>query len=152
MLDPVVYNGVTMPAYQGTEDGCHRLVSTWHVEVEVDGVTYIVEINAGFVFDGASVPRWLWRLCGHPMEVPRVAAALAHDFLYRAHLRKRELADKIYRAICLKVGMSSLRSNTEYAMVRLFGGSAWKSYNGHQIELARCEGRLYTNKGKENQK
>ena len=151
MTDPVVYNGVTMPIYQGTEDGRHRLVATWHVEVEVDGATYIIEVLAGFVFDGCSVPRWLWRLCGHPMEVPRVAAALAHDFLYRAHLCKRELADKIYRAICLKVGMSAARSGIEYTMVRWFGGSAWKEYNAHQIEVARCEGKLYTNQGKENQ-
>ena len=150
-MEGLVYNGVTMPAYQGTEDGRHRLVTAWHVEVEVDGVTYIVEIYAGFVFDGASVPRWLWRLCGHPMEVPRVAAALAHDFLYRAHLCKREVADKIFRAICLKVGMSSLRSNTEYAMVRMFGGSAWSSYTELQIDIARGKGTLYTNKRKENE-
>ncbi|MBR3223423.1 MAG: DUF1353 domain-containing protein [Kiritimatiellae bacterium] len=148
-MSGLVYNGVTMPAYQGTEDKRHRLVSTWHAEVEVDGVTYVVEINAGFVFDGASVPRWLWWLCGDPMEVPRVAAALAHDFLYRAHLCEREVADKIFRAICLKVGISPLRSGTEYYFVRFFGGSAWSEYNELQVELARCEGMLYTNKGKE---
>ena len=148
-MSNLVYNGVTMPAYQGTEDGRHRLVAAWHVEVEVDGVMYIVEVMAGFVFDGCSVPRWLWRLCGHPMEVPRVAAALAHDFLYRAHLCKRALADKIFRAICLKVGMSSVRCGVEYSMVRLFGGSAWSSYNAFQVEYARTEGNLYTNQRKE---
>ena len=149
-MAPVVYNGVTMPIYQGTEDKRHQLVSTWHVEVEVDGVTYIVEIYAGFIFDGASVPRWLWWLCGDPMEVPRVAAALAHDFLYRTHLCERKLADAIFLAICVKVGISKARSGIEYSMVRLFGGSAWSAYNQFQIELAQTEGKLYTNKGKEN--
>lgn len=48
--------------------------------VELDGVLYT--IPAGFSSDGASIPRWLWWVCGTPMQVPRLYAAIFHDGAY----------------------------------------------------------------------
>ena len=50
----------------------------WHVEVR--GFEFTVP--AGTRTDGASIPRFLWRVCGHPLQAPRVYAATLHDWLY----------------------------------------------------------------------
>lgn len=139
--------GVVMPVYRGdAATGQHVVAVDWRVEgVLPDGRVFIVSVRVGFRFDGCSVPRALWRLCGHPMEVPRVAAALAHDWLYAAHVCDRETADMIFREICRMVGLSALRYNTEYWTLRVAGGAAWKSHGAADQEFARAHGALVIN-------
>ncbi len=48
--------------------------------VEVCGYRFVVP--AGTSTDGASIPRFLWRVCGHPLESPRLYAAMLHDWIY----------------------------------------------------------------------
>ena len=136
--------GVAMPVYRGdAATGQHVVAVDWRVEgVLSDGRVFAVSVRVGFKFDGCSVPRALWRLCGHPMEVPRVAAALAHDWLYAAHVCDRETADMIFREICRMVGLSALRYNTEYWTLRVAGGAAWKSHGAADQEFARAHGAL----------
>lgn len=54
------------------------LMEDWTVEV----CGYRFTVPAGATTDGASIPRFLWRVCGHPLMVPRVYAALLHDWIY----------------------------------------------------------------------
>lgn len=139
--------GVAMPVYRGdATTGQHVVAADWRVEgVLPDGRVFSVRVAVGFSFDGCSVPRLLWRLCGHPMEVPRVAAALAHDWLYAAHVCDRETADMIFREICRMVGLSALRYNTEYWTLRVAGGAAWMSHGAADQEFARAHGALVIN-------
>ena len=125
------YNGVAMPIVTpGEVKGTWRLLEPYHTKVSLaDGSVFEFWIKAGFVFDGASIPRFLWRLCGHPLEAPRIAAALIHDWLYRAQLIDRETADDIFNAICKDVGMTCLRTGPEWAALWLFGRFAWKNNN-----------------------
>lgn len=125
------YNGVAMPLVTpGAINGTWRLLEPYRAEVELpDGSVFEFWIKAGFVFDGASIPRFLWRLCGHPLEAPRIAAALIHDWLYRAHLTDRKTADDIFNAICKDIGMTCLRTGPEWAALRVFGGIAWNNNN-----------------------
>lgn len=98
-------------------------------------------IPAGFQTDGASIPRFLWRVCGTPLDVPRVYAALVHDWLYsggipnvaRLHdalylgcpvVTRRE-ADAIYRDIQIALGVSRFKACIEWGALRLCGGSHW---------------------------
>jgi hypothetical protein len=99
-------------------------------------------VKAGFVFDGASIPRALWRLCGHPLEAPRIAAALAHDWLYAAKEAERADADAIYKTICQWVGISSFCRNVEYMALRLFGWSAWNGHTAEDRDFALAHGAL----------
>jgi len=135
---------VKMPAIRGTaESGNVTLLEHWAVKGRLDdGRVFVIHIKPGFEFDGASIPRALWRVCGHPMECPRLAAALAHDWLYRAHICKREVADQIYRAISRNAGISAFAAGTEYYTLRLFGGSAWDGWNADDQRAARKSGRL----------
>ena len=142
-MQPITHNGVSMPIYQGVCGNEHVLAVDWRVSgVLPDGREFHVAVRKGFSFDGASIPRFLWRLCGHPLEVPRVAAALAHDWLYAAHVCDRETADAIYRAVCELVGMGSIRRDVEYYALRLCGSAAWNSPGSAEISFARAHGQL----------
>ncbi|MBQ9739310.1 MAG: DUF1353 domain-containing protein [Kiritimatiellae bacterium] len=126
--DTTFWNGVPMPhVTPGVVAGEWRLTRTFHFEgVLPDGRVFEIWIREGFTFDGASIPRSLWRVCGAPMEIPRIVAAMIHDWLYRSQLVERELADEIYNCVCKLVGMGSWRTGPEWAALRAFGGSAWK--------------------------
>ena len=139
--------GIRMPDYHGDPaTGRHVVSIAWEVSgVLPDGRAFTVRVDVGFSFDGCSVPRLLWRLCGHPMEVPRVAASLAHDWLYAAHVCDRATADMIFREICRMVGLSALRYNTEYWTLRVAGGAAWNSHGLEDQEFARAHGALVIN-------
>lgn len=136
--------GVKMPVYRGdAATGRHVVVVAWEVSgVLPDGRVFSVRVAVGFSFDGCSVPRFLWRLCGHPMEVPRVAAALAHDWLYAAHVCDRATADEIFREVCKLVRLGAIRRNAEYYALRLAGGAAWNSHGADDQEFARTHGAL----------
>ncbi len=142
-MEPIVYGDVPMPIYQGIEGSTIELVVDWRVGGELDGGRiFRIHIRKGFIFDGASIPRLLWRICGHPLEAPRIAAALAHDWLYAAHACDRETADAIYLEICHSVGISWLCRRVEYGTLRLFGGSAWRSHGAADQERAAALGSL----------
>ena len=40
------------------------------------------EVPAGFVCDGASIPRFFWRLCGHPYDKIHIKNGVKHDYAY----------------------------------------------------------------------
>lgn len=133
-----------MPVYQSTNNiknsSEHVLSQPFSISLESEGVVYRIKIFPGFIFDGASIPRALWRLCGHPFTSPRIAAALIHDWLYASHFCDRELADKIYRDIQKMLGIGVIARNTEYFVLRLFGRAAWNSHDSFSQETARPYG------------
>lgn len=103
------------------------LMQQWTFEIR----GHWFSIPTGFQTDGASIPRLLWRVCGHPLAVPRVYAALMHDWLYRNGYGcpqdiDRAEADACYRDFLIAIGWGTIKSYTEYYSLRLFGGSNWK--------------------------
>ena len=102
------------------------LMEDWHID-DVYGLR--LTIDAGFSTDGASIPRFLWRVCGHPLEAPRVYAATLHDYLYRNGWElgvSRETADECYYALLRHFGVASWRATTEYYALRWFGASNYR--------------------------
>ena len=144
-MNVITINGVTyygkVPMPQVTPaavKGTWRLLENYNVKVNLDGKTLNFWIKAGFEFDGASIPRALWRLCGHPMEAPRIAAALIHDWLYRAQVSDRGVADEIFNILCKEVGMSAWRTGPEWAALRACGWVAWNgNHEWNKIAAAR---------------
>lgn len=109
-VEPVVESEV----WRLTEDFCCR----------VDSSLFIVP--KGFLTDGASIPRFLWRLCGHPMTTKRFPIAVVHDYLYsEPGGRTRAEVDELYRDGLVELGLPKWKANVEYAAIRLFGGSHW---------------------------
>lgn len=100
-----------------------ELVADWHITFR--GESYCVK--AGFVTDGASIPRWLWPVCGHPMKLPRLYAALVHDYLYDGNDPEatRKDADDIFRELQVALGILWVRAWIEWVALRLFGRRHW---------------------------
>ena len=107
--------------YYSDEDGeLWELTDAFHVMVECFPFT----VPAGFVTDGASIPRFLWRICGHPMSTKRLPAAVLHDwFYYSVTDFTRAEADQAYRDGLITLGFPRWKANLEYYALRLFGGS-----------------------------
>lgn len=108
------------------------LMEDWHID---DLCGFAFTVPKGAETDGASIPRFLWRVCGHPLEAPRVYAAMLHDWLYSgvdpaedkggAHPSdvSRADADLCYYNLLRHFGVSWWRAKTEYYALRMFGGS-----------------------------
>lgn len=132
---------VEMPQIKGVSMGLYALAQDrYEVSVTAKGCVHKIVVMRGFIFDGASIPRLLWRVCGHPFEVPRVAAGLVHDWLYSARVTTRAEADAIYRALLVAVGWSSLFAWVEWLALRVCGFVAWRSHGRRDRDRARILG------------
>lgn len=100
-----------------------RLTEDFHVEIDCA----LIVVPKGFLTDGASIPRLLWRLCGHPMMTRRFPIAVTHDFIYAEGLGyTRKAADEIYRDGLIVLGFKPMIATLEYDGIRIFGGNHWE--------------------------
>lgn len=82
-------------------------------------------VQYGYECDGASIPRWLWPLCGDPFVEPRIRAAIVHDWMYESVAVTRKVADETYYRNLVRLGVPRWKAAVEYAFVRAFGGRHW---------------------------
>ena len=87
---------------------------------------YIIFIPAGFVFDGASIPKLAWSIVG-AADGRYFLAALIHDWLYTTKQLSKEQADDLFKRIMMHLGISWFKRVTMWRAVDWFGGSAWRS-------------------------
>ena len=113
------------PLLSPNQDGTWTLMADWRVWI--DGQYYT--IPQGFKTDGASIPRFLWRLCGHPMEAPRLYLAIIHDWFYAGGCPgvTRSYADAVFRDGQICVGVKKTHAYVEWLALRLCGRSHWKN-------------------------
>lgn len=57
----------------------------------------IIVVPKGFESDGCSMPRFFWRLFGHPFDMQYLREAILHDYLYKTQIFDRETADLLFR-------------------------------------------------------
>ena len=84
-------------------------------------------VPVGFESDGASVPRFFWRLVFPPGDVQALRAAFLHDFIYRTHPEgwDRAKADDLFYEVLVADGVPKWRAWLAWSGVRLGGASAW---------------------------
>lgn len=85
-------------------------------------------IEKGFVSDGQSVPRILWRLLDPPISGVTLTASIKHDFLYRYRYITRKEADKLYYHDLKSNGWPIYKCIIVYIGLRLFGWYAWNRH------------------------
>ena len=109
-------------------------VFTLKEDLHEEGLT----VPAGFESDGASVPRFFWRLVFPPGDQKALRAAFVHDYIYRTHPAgwTREMADLLFLKLLIAKGMPKFRAVLAWLGVRLFGGAAWK--DGGKILSSAC--------------
>lgn len=81
-------------------------------------------VPQGFISDGASMPRFFWRLIGHPFSMDYLREAVLHDYFYRIQNIPRKKADNIFMGLLKK--QMPVRCYVIYYALRLFGWIAWK--------------------------
>jgi hypothetical protein len=121
------------PRAHARKDGLYVLDVAYVYETDLISPVgwWAVNIPAGFVWDGASVPRLLWTLSGIRPGGRMVGPSLVHDYLYRRRRPTncdytRKDADQLFRYLMLKAGLSKMKARRAYWAVRLFGRSSWK--------------------------
>jgi uncharacterized protein DUF1353 len=95
-------------------------------------------IKKGFIFDGASIPRFFWRIIGHPLDHEFIRAVLLHDGLYAAELlpqKEDDLAFLEFMQYYDDIGW--LKRNAMHKAVRIGGGSVWKNHTPESVKEAR---------------
>ena len=84
-----------------------------------------VEVPAGFVTDGCSVPQ-----IAHTM-IPKwgagAKAGVIHDKMYITHERTKDQADNLFYECLKELGVNQVLAWMMYQAVRIGGGSAWES-------------------------
>ena len=83
-----------------------------------------IRVPAGFVSDGASVPKVLWPFGLTPYGT-HGRAAVVHDYLYWSQVCSRKQADNIMLIAMKESGVNRLTQFILSAGVKLFGGPAW---------------------------
>lgn len=101
------------------------LADDYSARVDVGCETFFIDVPAGFATDGASIPRRLWPVIGHPFEPIRMRAALIHDWIYSSHILTRREADAVYREVLLETGMFAPFAWAEWAVLRCAGWLYW---------------------------
>lgn len=88
-----------------------------------------LSIPVGFESDGASVPRFFWRVVFPPGDSRALYAAFVHDCIYRTHPIgwTKEDADKIFEHLLIGGGIPAWRAKLAYFGVKWFGSSAWNA-------------------------
>jgi len=94
-----------------------------HLTYENDEIS--VTVNDGFITDGASTPRFLWRVIGSPFTGLYTGAAVIHDSLYGSHLLSKKDTDNLFLEMMEVEGVSCWKRNAMYYAVKWFGASSW---------------------------
>jgi hypothetical protein len=113
---------ITRLIYSSVE-GHNRLWITEAPFVVESDLVGVLEIPAGFMFDGNSLPRAMWWLS---LPTDYMETGCVHDFLYR-YGKDRKLADQVYKEFLAYQGGGRVRTTARYWALRLFGGPAFKA-------------------------
>lgn len=108
----------------------HKSDEMGNVFTLLEPLTYgALTVPAGFQSDGASVPRFFWRVVFPPGDQKALRAAFLHDWIYRTHPQgwSKADADKLFRQVLVEDGVSRSSAELAYWGVRLFGGQSWKA-------------------------
>lgn len=93
----------------------------------------IIQVNPGFDFDGASIPRALWSVVGSPMTDGYQRAGCLHDALYASEYFPREVCDMLFLKAMESDGVGYLKRRAMYRAVRAFGWTVWKGHKSEEV-------------------
>lgn len=98
--------------------------------INLPGVSNLIQIPEGFVFDGASIPQFCWSVIGAPFEPDFQIAACVHDWICEraneAHdYSARIQGDGIFFVLLSQAGVPRWKRAAMYLAVRLH---SWTNY------------------------
>jgi len=108
-------------------EGRVSVASEYTIDITtVDGIRHVVTLPEGYVFDGASIPRLVWSVIGHPFDPSFLVAAAVHDwYCERATELKdyqlRVIGDAVFFALLRRAGVPWWKRSSMYVAVRSYG-------------------------------
>lgn len=92
----------------------------------VRGITHTVTLPEGYPFDGATIPRIVWSVIGHPFEPRFLLAAAVHDWYCERAAETRDyqlrvIGDAVFFALLRRTGVGWLKRSSMYGAVRVYG-------------------------------
>jgi hypothetical protein len=81
----------------------------------------------GYNWDGASIPRLMWPVMGHPLQADLRLASLAHDWLceHSATMAERTMADAVLLYLLAQAGVAGWRRWCIWLAVRWYAFFVW---------------------------
>ena len=135
---------IAQPIGRFADDSEWELMDDWSVSTDYG----VLHIHAGYLSDGASIPRFLWSAVGPRYSPDTFPAALAHDALYSAHLPEvadwRGAADVIFLDLLKRLGVGRVKRMAYYVAVRMFGWAVARKHTDYSVASARMLVRLET--------
>lgn len=99
--------------------------------VTLEPITYVDKYKRewhapkGTFSDGYSIPRWAWRVAGHPFSGKSIIQAVIHDVYCETRVRSSQLTHKVFEEMMYQFGEKKFRAFTYSKAVKL-GGGRWK--------------------------
>lgn len=109
---------IPYPKIQEINDDEYRVIRNYRAALPNNDV---IKIKAGFVYDGASIPRLFWSLIGSPFTGTHTKAAFIHDALYAGEIYDRKICDWMFLQILQEHSCSWIKRNLLWLAVRIFG-------------------------------
>lgn len=94
-------------------------------------------LPAGWVTDGASIPKAFRWFVGHPFDEELQLGFIWHDAIYATHYETRAFADALYKACLVYEGVGLIKRNAHYLALRAGGRAAWEDESLNEIRAAR---------------
>ena len=85
-----------------------------------------VDVPAGFVSDGASIPKIAWSIVGGPWTGKYRNAAVVHDYLYSVQTFTRRITDREFLRGMKGLGVSWWKRRLMHRCVRLVAWIPWR--------------------------
>lgn len=101
---------------------------------EYEVVEDFKDVPKGFVTDGGSIPRFFWRVIGHPFESEYIDRYVEHDYDYAVGSISRKEADEKLREGLKADGMGFFKRNLIYFAVRWFGAKYYNSQRDDKVQ------------------
>ena len=103
------------------EDGMNELLEP----LDIIHGGCLITVPIGFVCDGATVPRFFWRVCGPPRLHENLIPGIFHDYMYSTHMFNRKNCDILFYKALRCMGKTWVIAKMMYYAVRMFGGSRY---------------------------
>ena len=75
----------------------------------------------GAIIDGASIPKFFWRVIGSPFVGYYRRASVIHDVYCENHLRPAQEVHDVFKEMMLADGVPDIKAETMYNAVNTFG-------------------------------
>ena len=143
-----ILNNINHPNNEPIAYRLYKLEDDYSIDIKINNDIYTIVTHKGFLYDGASVPRFAWTISGLTPDGLLRAAALVHDVFYvhkgvldlktkdvtvykngqlsTLTLTRKE-SDQLFKAILIKSHVTKFKANLAYHSVRIGGYYKWKT-------------------------